>query len=643
MKTISKLLKVLNMDDRIKKIMVPLLLMVILNSISFLWYGANYPKTFTPRVGVLIISGLIFGPYGAVGAVIGNVLTDMLKSHGLALMITNAISGGCISYLAYKLWYGTITSRPVINRPKFNNTTNVILFLVIIFVCSILYTVLERKFIFFIDPANVTSNFLIEVRYFLNHINVSFIIGIVGIWFFSKLDFVHIPKTSKRKLNKKLYDCVGIALIVLTLVITIADYYFAPNFIVSIMELILLLSLLLIFLTKPITAKIQKARFNSIPEAIMNIFLLATVIIAVLGFIVGSDSIFSEAIFTILPKELEDFSLSIMIIMDIFLVIYFIPSIAVLRYIENKVIDPIISFSRIEKFVKKGNKIESDGLINVYSNYLDENNEIGMLARSYTNLIEYNNDYIEHIYENEREKEKLKTELEIAANIQKSILPTTSIIHEDYTVYGFSKPAKSVGGDFYDYYQLDEDNVAIMIGDASGKGMPAALLSTVTHSIVRQILKSEMDPSRVLHLLNNQVCENNPDNTFITSWLGIYNNKTKILTFSNAGHNAPLIFEDGKFKTLKVNSGIALGILEDYEFLTEEVIISKGILAYTDGITDARNLNKEFYGEDNLINFLNKHPFENKSVTKLFDDIGEFMESEEQFDDMTLVVLERFD
>lgn len=116
-----------------------------------------------------------------------------------------------------------------------------------------------------------------------------------------------------------------------------------------------------------------------------------------------------------------------------------------------------------------------------------------------------------------------------------------------------------------------------------------------------------------------------------------------MLTFSNAGNNPPLIMKDGKFEALKINSGIVLGIIEDFEFVKEEVPVSKGIIVYTDGITDAKNSNDEFYGEDKLIDFLNTHTFENKVIDKLLDDIGEFTGSENQFDDMTLVLLDRHD
>ncbi|WP_197031817.1 PP2C family protein-serine/threonine phosphatase [Methanobrevibacter sp. YE315] len=603
--------------------------------------GKNFGEGFSPHVGLLVISGLLFGPYGAIGSVLGNTLCDLIRGYNLGLTATSEIVSLGISYLAYKIWYEPIKSRPPVNKPRLNNTSNILLFLGIVIVCSLLFALINKKLFNLMYPETIPLNMQIGIRYYVNFINSGFLFGIIGIWISKRIDFVHIPKKSKRKLNKKLYYGIGIILAISTLIILITDYYFNISETISVIEVILLTSLIFLYTTKPITAKIYEITFTSIPEKIMNIFLLTTMLIVILGMLVSLDPVLIRDIDEIFLIGFNEVKLSIMVFIDILLIIFFIPSIAVLRYVEHEVIYPITSFSKIEKFVKKGDKIESEGLIDIYSDYLNNEDEIGMLARSYTDLINYTNEYIENIHKIESEKEKIKAELNIAERIQKSNLPTHSIENEDYTVYGFSKPAKEVGGDFYDYYPIDEDNVAIIIGDASGKGVPAALLSTITQSIIRQILKSETDPSKALYMLNNQLCENNTECMFVTLWLGIYNNKTKDIIFSNAGHNSPLVMEDGQFRALKVNNGISLGIMSDYEFITEKINISKGIIVYTDGITDEKNSNDEFYGKDRVIDFLNNHTFENKVITNLLQDIDRFKGTEEQFDDMTLVLLDR--
>ena len=300
---------------------------------------------------------------------------------------------------------------------------------------------------------------------------------------------------------------------------------------------------------------------------------------------------------------------------------------------------PILAFSEIEGFINENEKIESEGLVEIYSKYINEQNEIGTLALSYTELIEHNNNYIENIHKIEGEKERIKAELDIATKIQAANLPTKSIETDDFKVNGYSQPAREVGGDFFDYYMIDDDNLAIVIGDASGKGVPAAIIAMITQVIIRQILYHYQDPSKVLRLLNNQLCEKNSESMFLTLWLGIYNRTTKKLTFSNAGHNPPLIKEDGKFKYLEIDTGIVLGIMEDFDYVLEEIILEDEIVLYTDGITDANNEDDKMYGEDRLLNFFDEFEGEVDPIRPLLKDIHNFTKDAEQFDDMTLLYL----
>ena len=128
---------------------------------------------------------------------------------------------------------------------------------------------------------------------------------------------------------------------------------------------------------------------------------------------------------------------------------------------------------------------------------------------------------------------------------------------------------------------------------------------------------------------------------FITLWLGIYNKNTDKIIFSNAGHNPPLIYANGLFKELDLDEGIVIGVLDDFEYKTEETYISKGLILYTDGITDANNRNRELYGEERLIEFLNNHDFNKNMINDLFENIEEFTDGAEQFDDMTMLIVKK--
>ena len=632
------------MKKNLKKILVPFILMVVINLGSFYFsIGKNFAEGYSPHLGIIFISGLLFGPYGAIGSVLGNTLCDLVRGYGIGFTVISEIVSFSISILGYKLWYEKFRTRRIITAPNLTDTTQMIMFMAIIFVCGFIFSIITRKLFLFYKPETIPISFLVGIRYFINFINSAFIFGIIGILLSKHIDFIHIPKKSDKKFNKRAYEIIGALLFASTIIITITDYYFNPISPIIIAETIILILLLILYITKPITAEVEKISYNRIPERIMKIFLITTLIILIIGYIIASDHVLAYVLDLYLPIDIDEILLLVFLIMDIIYIMFFIPSILILRYIESNVINPIVSFSGIEKFIRKGDRIESEGLINVYSEYIDENDEIGMLARSYTSLITYTNEYIENIHEIEGEKQRIEAELSIAERIQKSNLPTERIENENFCIYGFSQPAREVGGDFYDYYELDEDNLAIVIGDASGKGIPAAILATITQSMVKQLLKTERDPSKVLYLLNNQLCENNSESMFITLWLGIYNRKTNILTFSNGGHNSPLIMEDGKFEILKTKSGIVLGIKEDFEFIKEEITLSKKIIVYTDGITDEKNADGEFYGENKFIDFLNRNNSENKIIAKLLEDINEFTGHEEQFDDMTIVILDKHD
>ena len=186
---------------------------------------------------------------------------------------------------------------------------------------------------------------------------------------------------------------------------------------------------------------------------------------------------------------------------------------------------------------------------------------------------------------------------------------------------------------------IDEDNLAIVIGDVSGKGVPAAILSMISQVMIKHILNEERDPSKALYTLNNQLCEKNSETMFLTLWLGIYNETNKILTFSNAGHNPPLIKENGTFKYMDIDANLVLGIMENFEYVKEEIKLDEELVLYTDGITDGNNKDNEIYGEDRLLNFFNGFKSDEDPITPLLNDIHDFTKEQEQFDDMTLIYL----
>jgi sigma-B regulation protein RsbU (phosphoserine phosphatase) len=622
--------------SKLKKIFVPFAIMIIFDiaiTDTPMWKLGLY----SPYVGLLFVLGLLFGPYGALGAVSGKILINLADGYTPMQALLSAIFSFGISYLAYKLWYSGFRNHKV-TKPQLDNIYHLVLFLLSIIVCGVIFAVVhgDLSYILFQSEMEEYS----ARQFFLNFINIAFIVGIVIIWISKRIDFIDTPKTSKKHVNKRLYRILFYLLIIVTL-ISFTTLMFDVDKNIRIGELALIGILLFGYLTKPFGYKIEESDENTIIESIIQKFLIITLTIAIMGLIFSALSynfvITNKIYFN--EYSMAFYLMEGVIITDVIITLFFIPGIIILYYIENKVIKPISSFSEIENFIEENEKIESEGLVNIYSKYVNEKNEIGTLAKSYTELINHNNNYIENIQKIEGEKERIKAELDIATKIQESNLPTEAIIDENYIIDGFSRPAKEVGGDFFDYYNLDDDNLAIVIGDASGKGIPAALLTMITQVKIKEIIKNNKDPSKALFSLNNQLCENNAEAMFVTLWLGIYNKTTKKLTFSNAGHNPPLIKENGKFEYLNIDSGIVLGILEDFEYKTEEITLTEELILYTDGITDANDDDNEMYGEDRLLKFFNKFNSQDSPIVPLLKEIDDFTGKQDQFDDMTLLYL----
>ena len=584
-----------------------------------------------PDLGLIYVLGLLFGPYGALGVALAIVTLNLINGFTLMETLPFEIFTFGVSYLGYRLWYSGFKT-DTITKPKLDNSYHISLFLVSIIICGFIYSTVQGisfNLIFWVDRFYIMILF-----YFMSFTTMAFLYGIIGIWICNRYDCFETPKKSKRHIDKRIYQAI-FCMIIITSIILATSFITTDDTTVRIIELIVLGIFLFAYLTKPFEYDITPNDKDTISGRIMRNFIIITFILGVLGIAISmiSYSAYSQS---------DNVYLVLMwgpIITDTVLLLFLIPCIFILRYIEDKVVQPISSFSKIEGFIKENEKIDEDGLVKTYSKYTDEKTEIGTLARSYTELIKHNNNYIENIREIEGEKERINAELDIATKIQESSLPEDPIKTNDFTVEGYSIPAKEVGGDFFDYYMVDDENLAIVIGDASGKGIPAAILSMITQFMIKNFLKQTLNPSEVLYSLNNQLSENNPECMFITLWLGIYNTRTKKVRFANGGHNPPLVKEDKKFKYLDIDTGLVLGITGDFDYINEEIILKDELIVYTDGITDATDEDSNIYGEDRLLKFLNEFKGDEVPIKPLISDVNTFSKGVEQFDDMTLLCL----
>ena len=240
---------------------------------------------------------------------------------------------------------------------------------------------------------------------------------------------------------------------------------------------------------------------------------------------------------------------------------------------------------------------------------------------------------------------RIDKELEYAKQIQLSALPTNFPSGEEYNIYAQMIAAKEVGGDFYDFYKLNENTVAFLVADVSGKGIPAAMFMMTAKTIIKDLAESGMPVNEIFTKANKKLCENNESGMFVTAWMGILDIPSGNLKFANAGHNPPLLKRaDGTFEYLKTRAGFVLAGMEGVKYRTNEITLCNGdrLFLYTDGVPEATNENNELYGEDRLLSFMNKNSTLNatKLLPKLKNNIDKFVGSAPQFDDITMLMFD---
>ena len=242
------------------------------------------------------------------------------------------------------------------------------------------------------------------------------------------------------------------------------------------------------------------------------------------------------------------------------------------------------------------------------------------------------------------EQQKTKTELEVAKEIQLATLPSEIATSKDIEIVAELRAAKEVGGDFYDYFKIDDDHTAIVVGDISGKGIPAAMFMMKTITCFKNLVAPNKTPGQILKEVNATLFDNNRSQMFVTCFLAILNEKTGVLEFANAGHNPPIIGSNKHFRYLKCNPGFVLGGLKDAFVVDEKITLNHGesITVYTDGITEARNAQGGFYGEQRFLDFMNSRDF--TCVVEIHhalkDDMAKFTNDFEQSDDITVMTLQ---
>ena len=240
---------------------------------------------------------------------------------------------------------------------------------------------------------------------------------------------------------------------------------------------------------------------------------------------------------------------------------------------------------------------------------------------------------------------RIDKELEYAKQIQLSALPTNFPDGDDYRIYAQMIAAKEVGGDFYDFYKLNDTTVAFLAADVSGKGIPAAMFMMTAKTIIKDLAERGLAVNEIFTQANEKLCENNESGMFVTAWMGILDIRTGQVTFANAGHNPPLLKRaNGSFEYLKTRAGFVLAGMEGIRYRAGELTLHPGdrLFLYTDGVPEATNTENKLYGEDRLLAFMNQNAAVDATVLlpELKANIDEFVGEAPQFDDITMLMFD---
>jgi len=311
-------------------------------------------------------------------------------------------------------------------------------------------------------------------------------------------------------------------------------------------------------------------------------------------------------------------------------------------FISQSVTRPIIRLTKGVIEVGKGNL---DSKIDIQSK-----DEIGILADSFNKMTDDLKSHIENLSNVMAEKERINSDLRIATDIQADMLPKIFPPYsdrDDLHIAAFMQPAKEVGGDFYDFFFLDDSHtkIALVIADVSGKGVPAALFMVIAKILIKN--NKDLPPQRVLEEVNNLLCADNNSSMFVTTYYSILDIPTGKYTFVSAGHNPPVLYRKNNnvVSYLSLPRTPPLAIFPNKKFVSQEITLEKGdaLLLYTDGVTEAFNSRSEMYGTGRLLENiakLTKEPVEQpaeKVVNGLYETIREFAGEEPQSDDITML------
>lgn len=313
-------------------------------------------------------------------------------------------------------------------------------------------------------------------------------------------------------------------------------------------------------------------------------------------------------------------------------------------FIKKKIYNPItFLFEHMRNYISN----KTDENIQFEPIKLNTGDEIQRLADFFNEMVEDMDNYVDKIKILAGEQAKADTELEVARRIQYGIIEKEKNIclADDFMISARMESARQVGGDFYDSFLLKNGAVCVCIGDVSGKGIAAAMFMAFVKTLIREKLTEIEDIAEAVNTANLEICNSNPEGMFVTAFIAIFEQNSNTFKYVNAGHNTPVLIHNGKAKFVECETCMALGVFDDSEYKQDEHEFSEGdiLYLYTDGVTEAVNKDKSFFGNENLLNVCSlSEKTANDVCVNVGNALKEFIgDGVEQFDDITMLAVER--
>ena len=318
------------------------------------------------------------------------------------------------------------------------------------------------------------------------------------------------------------------------------------------------------------------------------------------------------------------------------------------KRMKRSVVDPINAIARAAEVYTADRKTGAVVTEHFSSLNIRTGDEIENLSLTMADMERDLTEYVEQLTDVTAEKERIGTELSLATKIQYAMLPSVFPAFPDrheIDIYASMDPAREVGGDFYDFYLVDEDHLCLTVADVSGKGIPAALFMMITKVILQSCTMLGHTPGEILTKTNEAICSKNPEDMFVTVWLGILELSTGKLIAASAGHEYPVIrHANGSFTLYKDPHGLVVGGMEGTRYPEYSILLDPGdkLFVYTDGVPEATNGKNELFGTERMVEALNRQPeaAPEQLLRNVREAVDAFVRDAEQFDDLTMLCLE---